>query len=78
MPYRIETLYEVLENSFNVYGAKTIVSDIARKFYSALGLEFHVHDGYSLSDYLKQAKKELRKASETRQDEQGKPNNEGS
>jgi hypothetical protein len=56
LPYRIETLYNVLENSFEVFGAKTLGTVIAEKFYAALGLTFYNHDCYSLSDYVQYAK----------------------
>ena len=56
LPYRLESLYRILESDFEVYGAKTIGPEIARKFYDLLGLQFQAHDGYSLSDYVQAAK----------------------
>jgi len=56
LPYRLESLYSVLESDFQVYGAKTIGPEIARRFYDRLGLQFQVHDGFSLSDYVQAAK----------------------
>jgi len=59
LPYRIDSVYQVLEDKFNVYGPKTLGTEIARKFYASLGLEFQVHDGYALSDYVEAAKSKL-------------------
>jgi len=59
LPYRSETLYRVLEENFEVFGAKTLGSVIARKLYASLGLDFENHDGYSLSDYAQTAKSML-------------------
>ena len=56
LPYRSETLYRVLEENYQVFGAKTLGAVIARKLFSSLGLEFETHDGYSLSDYIELAK----------------------
>ena len=60
LPYRSETLYRVLEENFEVFGAKTLGSVIARKLYASLGLDFETHDGYSLPDYAQTAKSMLR------------------
>jgi len=59
LPYRSETLYRVLEENYDVFGAKTLGTVIARKLYSSLGLEFETHDGYSLTDYIEMAKSRL-------------------
>ena len=56
MPYRIETVYEILENSFQVKGAKTIGPLIAERFYKKLGIPYHNHEGYTLADYVERAK----------------------
>ena len=61
LPYRTETLYEILETTFGVHGAKTIGTHIAQKFYTKLGLMFHAHDGYSLLDYVEDAKVKITK-----------------
>ena len=57
LPYQIETVYRVLETKFGVVGAKTIGPIVAEKFYAKLGLAFHEHEGYVLSDYVQDAKK---------------------
>ena len=59
LPYRSETLYRVLEEKYEVFGAKTLGTVIARKLYASLGLEFETHDGYSLTDYIELAKSRL-------------------
>jgi len=59
LPYRTETIYQILENTFAVRGAKTIGTHIAQKLYTKLGLTFHNHDGYTLLDYVEEAKAKL-------------------
>ena len=55
-PYRMDTIYEILENKFGIVGAKTIGPLIAEKFYEKLGLTFHNQEGYALFDYVQAAK----------------------
>jgi len=57
--YRIETVYMVLETKFGVVGAKSIGPVIAEKFYDKVGLAFHEHPGYGLSDYVEDAKRRI-------------------
>ena len=59
LPYRTETMYKILEDKFDVVGAKTIGPLIAERFYAKLGLDFHNHEGYSLLDYVQAAKSKL-------------------
>jgi uncharacterized membrane protein len=59
LPYRTETMYQVLESVFGVQGAKTMGIQIARKFYSKLGLTFYQHEGYMLHDYVEDAKSKI-------------------
>lgn len=61
LPYRTETMFEILDTTFGVVGAKTVGTQIAGKFYTKLGIPFHVHDGYTLNDYVKLAKTKLSK-----------------
>ena len=61
LPYRIETLYRILETTFDLRGAKTVGTHIAQKFYTKLGLTFHKHDCYTLLDYIEEAKAKLAK-----------------
>ena len=65
LPYRIDTLYQILEHVFGVYGAKTLGSVIAEKFYSSQRLLFHNHDGYSFQDYVQEAKSKINEPHET-------------
>jgi hypothetical protein len=60
-PYRTGIIYQILETDFNVQGARTIGISIARRFYLKLGLSFHEHEGYMLSDYVEDAKSKLAK-----------------
>jgi hypothetical protein len=57
VPYRLETLFEVLEYTFGVTSTKTIGRAIARDFYARIGLRFTETENYSLRDYVEQAKK---------------------
>jgi len=59
VPYRLDTLLEVLGNVFGIVGARTIERTIAKRLYSRLGLDFYDAHSYRLEDYLEQAKKEL-------------------
>jgi uncharacterized membrane protein len=61
LPYRTETMYQILETTFGVRGAKTVGTHIARKFYTKLGLSFYEHQGYTLLDYVEEAKAKLAK-----------------
>jgi hypothetical protein len=56
LPYRLETVYDILENRFGLVGAETIGPTIAAKLYGKLGLPFQNHDGYSLPQYIRTAK----------------------
>jgi hypothetical protein len=57
-PYRLDTLFSVLENTFGFQGSRTISRAIARRVY---GLKFRELPNYRLQDYLDLAKKELDK-----------------
>jgi len=59
LPYRTETIYEILENMVEVVGAKSIGPMIAERFYRKLGLPFYSHEGYTLPDYIQTAKTKL-------------------
>jgi len=61
LPYRTETVYQVLETTFGVRSAKTVGTRIAQKFYARLGMTFHNHDGYTLLDYVEEVKSKLAK-----------------
>lgn len=57
--YRLETLFEVLENGLGHVGSRTVSRSIARLFYSKLGLQFVVNPEWRLQDYVEEAKKNL-------------------
>ena len=59
LPYRLETVYAVLEKIFAVNGSRTIEKNIVRRFYNKLGLAFNEVDGYSLKDYLESAERKI-------------------
>lgn len=59
LPCRTETFLHVLEIVFGVRGAKTIGINISQKFYGKMGLEFDNHEGYTLFDYVQEAKSKL-------------------
>ena len=55
VPYRLDTFVEVLDTVFGVPGSRTIEREIARKFYSKLGLRFDVTPNFRLQDYVEEA-----------------------
>ena len=59
LPYRTDTLFQVLETTFGVHGAKTVGTRIAEKFYRKLDLTFNRHDSYTLVDYVEDAKTKM-------------------
>ena len=60
IPYRLDTVFETLEHTFGVRGARTLSRAIAKRLYFSLNLQFVETENYRLQDYFKQAKKELR------------------
>ena len=60
IPYRLESVFETLEQTFGVQGARTLSRAIAKRLYLRLNLQFVETEDYRLQDYLEQAKKELR------------------
>jgi len=59
LPYRLETMYSVLESVFGFRGSRIIEKHIVRKFYHTLGLPFDTVDGYILKDYVEAARKKI-------------------
>jgi hypothetical protein len=59
IPYRLDTLFGVLEDTFGVKGAKTLGNAIARRLYFRYNLQFGETEGYRLQDYVEQAKRQL-------------------
>jgi len=59
LPYRLETMYSILENVFGFRGSRIIEKHIVRKFYHKLGLSFGIVDGYTLKDYVEAARKKI-------------------
>jgi hypothetical protein len=59
IPYHLPTIIRVLEEIFGAVGTKAIGSDVAKKLYNQLGLEFAEHSNYTLNDYIEEALKSL-------------------
>ena len=59
LPYRTDTLFEILEQAFGVLSAKALTKSIAREVYYRHNIDFRVIDGYTLQDYLEEAKRVL-------------------
>jgi hypothetical protein len=59
LPYRLETMYSVLESVFGFRGSSIIEKHIVQKFYNILGLPFGTVDGYALKDYVEAARKKI-------------------
>ena len=59
LAYRTDTLFQVLETTFGLRGAKTVGSRIAQKLYRKLELPFHDRESYTLVDYVEDAKEML-------------------
>ena len=59
IPYRLDTLFDALENTFGVKGALTLGRVIAKRFYARMNLQFAELGNYKLQDYLEDAKIEL-------------------
>jgi len=62
LPYRNDTMYQVLETKYSVPGANTMAPLIAEKLYAKLGLTFYVIEGYALRDYIRDAELKITKA----------------
>jgi hypothetical protein len=56
LPYRMETVYSILDSVFAVKGSRTIEKSIIRRFYDKLGIPFSDFDGRTLKDYVDAAK----------------------
>jgi hypothetical protein len=59
IPYRLDTLFQTLEYTFGVAGAGTLAKAIANRIYLKYNLQFPETHGYTLQEYLEQAKKQL-------------------
>jgi hypothetical protein len=63
VPYRLDTLFAILEKIFGVRSSQTIAKVIARKVYLKLGLEFTGNPSHTLLEYVDQAKMKLQNSS---------------
>ena len=60
IPYRLDTVFDTLEHTFGVIGARTLSRAIAKRLYYSLNIPFTERENYRLQDYLEEAKKILR------------------
>jgi hypothetical protein len=60
LPYRLETVYSVLESVFGVKAARRIENRIVRRLYDILELPFTYAVGYTLEDYVEAIRKRIR------------------
>ena len=59
LPYRLDTMFEILWKTFGVTGSKTIGRAIARNFYGKIGIQFIANENYTFKDYIEEAKTRL-------------------
>lgn len=59
IPYRLDTAYTVLEQTFGVASARTIGMRTVKRFYTKLNIPFTDQPDYSVVDYVNLAKKKL-------------------
>ena len=63
VPYRLDTLFAILEKILGVRSSQTITKAIAKKFCLKLGLEFTGNPSHTLLEYVDQAKMKLQNSS---------------
>ena len=59
LPYRLQTAYKLLTETFGRRGTDTISRTIARRLYEKFDLEFDSSNGLNLMEYIEVAKKKL-------------------
>jgi len=69
IPYRLKTLFETLEQIFGFPGARTLTRAVAREIYYRHNIDFRSIDGFTLQDYVEQAKRILQMAEAMRSPE---------
>lgn len=57
LPYRLDMLFTLLEETLGVQSARTIGRTIAKAFYSRLKIEFRSSPNHTLLDYVEEAKR---------------------
>ena len=62
IPYRLDTLFSMVENTLGTPSSKTLSKAVAKKLYTKLDLNFPKHNGPSLTlgEYVEEAKVKLR------------------
>jgi hypothetical protein len=63
VPYRLDTLFAILEKIFGVRSSQTIAKAMARKFCLKLRLEFTGNPDRTLLEYVDEAKMKLQNSS---------------
>ena len=59
IPYRLETIFHVLNDELNEPGIQTIEMLAAKRLYNRFGLTFLYTDDLKLQDYVEQVREEL-------------------
>lgn len=59
VPYRLEALSAVIDETFGLAGSRTVTKAIARKLYSKLALPFQDNTPRTLREYVDEAKVKL-------------------
>jgi hypothetical protein len=57
VPYRLDSLFDTLQHTFGVAGARTLSRAIAKRIYLKFHLSFPDTPSYRLQDYIEQAKR---------------------
>ena len=62
IPYRLETLFSMVEDTLGTPSSRTLSKAVAKKLYTKLDLNFPKHNGpiLTLGEYVEQAKIKLR------------------
>jgi len=67
LPYRLQTVFEILTKLFGTRGGLTIGKNISRRLYEKLGLEFEEVPHFELVDYMEIAKRKLAQTAHSNQ-----------
>jgi hypothetical protein len=59
IPYRLDTLFKTIEDALGSKNTLTLSRVIAKRVYARMELQFSEIQGYTLQDYMEQAKKQL-------------------
>lgn len=59
LPYRLDTVFTVLESVFGAQGTSRIERSIARQLYQKLNLHYEAVPYHTLTDYIERAKRQV-------------------